>query len=91
MAFAEKTMSCSGICVPLPYYMFSDVNNGTPSNGSCFNQFSDFIDTYGMGIYIVCYIVGSILALNFLLGLCLCCHPKQREKGGIYYRMSYHD
>jgi len=28
----ENTFECSGICTPLPFYAFSDINNGVPKN-----------------------------------------------------------
>ena len=34
MTWAEENLDCAGICTPVDYYIFSDVNRGLPENGS---------------------------------------------------------
>lgn len=95
MNFFEINYNCAFLCAPpglnpgTMYYIFSNVNTTPVPTTFCFEQIYDFIDSYAATIYIVCFISGGYLLLNFILATCLCCHPDKKKGLPVYTRMSY--
>ena len=52
LSYLENEYSCSGLCKPEPFFMFSDVKHGVPK-GSCRGKLESYIDgNYLLNIYI---------------------------------------
>lgn len=65
MSFVEEKFKCSGLCSPVPYYLFSNINdtpippkgytNNIIPKGACYKSIYNYLDSYGSAIYGTCF------------------------------------
>jgi len=75
--FIEENGNCSGICTPMPYYLFTNINRGVPNN-SCLTFILNFARPYTKYVIVISFTLASILLLQSLFVCCLCCCLKPK-------------
>jgi len=77
--WVEDEFDCAGICTPVNFYVFSDVNRGIPTD-SCMEEVRDWakevLEIYGS----LSVALGAWLWVNCVMTYCLCCHPDRRKE-----------
>jgi len=95
LGYLEREFDCSGLCSNhVNYYVFSNVNNGVPTNGYCMDSLVDFVHSWGKKIAIIALISAIFTFVNAIAACCLCCrkkHDHHHKEGGFYQRMTYYD
>lgn len=83
----EKGFKCSGVCRDTSFYVFTDVNNGAPSD-DCATVLVDIFVSYSKRIGAATVVMTVLLFLTLVASFCLCCHPEKRsQEGGFYQKM----
>mmetsp|Transcript_30052 Transcript_30052/g.5432 ORF Transcript_30052/g.5432 Transcript_30052/m.5432 type:complete len:109 (+) Transcript_30052:638-964(+) len=77
LTWVEEEFSCAGLCTPIPYYLFSDINEGEP-DGSCYTELKDWIDENFLTYGAVCIVAAIILLLEPIFACCLCCKSDKK-------------
>ena len=86
MELIEDEFNCAGICVESPYYLFTNVNKGTPGQ-ACAPKIQDYLSTYSKRIGAASIVVAVVLLLIIICSCCLCCHPDKKSERNVYQRM----
>jgi len=85
MSILEKKYSCSGFCNTTYYntftnskmrtvkYLFTNINNGPPTNIGCMNMFTKDLPNYLGMIGSISIPIAGVLIIIFILTICLCC------------------
>lgn len=79
LTWIEEEFSCAGLCTQLPFYLFSDINDGVP-DGNCYEELKDWIDENFLSYGVVCLVAGIILILETIFACCLCCRKEDTSK-----------
>lgn len=82
----EDEFNCAGLCAKSPYYIFTDVNKGQPTQ-ACAPKIQDYLSTYSKRIGAAAIVVAVVLLLIVVCSCCLCCHPDKRNERNVYQRM----
>ncbi|KAL4461637.1 hypothetical protein ABPG74_016261 [Tetrahymena malaccensis] len=87
--FLENKFECSGICDPVPYYVFTDINRGPPVyTQGCKQRVQDFFEKYGNIVRVVSFSIGGFFFLQIILAIWLCCIRKSDGQNDYYSRMT---
>lgn len=91
--FVEEHLDCTGICDPIPFYMFSDINRGVPKNNvynfkdqtlseGCKQRIEKLAYQIRDITWFSSIIAGSIVLVNLIMAwsLCCCCKKKNEEE-----------
>lgn len=82
----EREFNCAGVCQKAPYYLFTDVNKGTPIQ-ACAPKIQDYLSTYSKRIGAAAIVIAMGLLGIIVCSFCLCCHPKKKQERNVYQRM----
>lgn len=82
----EDEFNCAGVCGKSPYYLFTDVNKGEPTQ-ACAPKIQDYLNTYSKRIGAAAIVVAVVLLLIIICSCCLCCHPDKKNERNVYQRM----
>ena len=85
LSFLERKFDCAGVCEDVPYFAFTDINDGVPSN-NCREDLADWIEKYPMRYSAVVLCIGVVLLVNVFAAYCVACHPNRSSFGGKGYR-----
>ena len=89
--FIEHKYSCNGLCKRLPFYTYSDVTDGPPSDRCLeylvYDEFFSKRDLYG-SLLLLC---GSLSFIAFFFQFGLCCRNKERAKIDAYKKENYEE
>jgi len=75
----EEQFDCAGVCEASPYYLFTNVNNGTPGQ-ACAPKIQDYWDNYSKKIGAAAIVVSAMLLLISICSCCMCCHPDKNRR-----------
>lgn len=77
--WVEDSFDCAGICTEVNFFVFSDINDGPPTE-NCMDSLRDWalevMLTYGA----LSVSLGVWMYVNVIFSYCLCCHPKLKQK-----------
>mmetsp|Transcript_4982 Transcript_4982/g.442 ORF Transcript_4982/g.442 Transcript_4982/m.442 type:complete len:107 (+) Transcript_4982:716-1036(+) len=94
--FVEKHFECSGICDPVPFYYFSDINRGIPTNNvytngnanegtGCITEIKSFIEFYKDLSVILSFSAFGFMFMNVLFSCIICCYSTKKMDPKAYF------
>jgi hypothetical protein len=77
--WVENKFDCAGICTGVNFYVFSDINDGPPTE-SCMDSLRDWAIEVMLTYGALSVSLGVWMYVNVILSYCICCHPKLKQK-----------
>jgi len=71
MTWAEENLDCAGLCTPIDYYIFSDVNEGLPET-DCRTRFREWGGSTLVSMAGVISLAIGWMLVVFVISACLC-------------------
>ena len=85
LKFVENEFKCAGVCDDVPFFAFSDINNGIPTK-NCREDLGNWVQKYPERYSAVVLAVGVVLLLNVFSAYCVACHPDRSRFRDLGYR-----
>ncbi|CAD8053070.1 unnamed protein product [Paramecium sonneborni] len=81
---AETLLHCTGWCKSTSYYVFSNVNDNSQNENSCFKETKDFIESTGKITGYVFLGLGLLFGFNVVFVIILCCSNQKKKNRNDY-------
>jgi hypothetical protein len=77
--WVENSFECAGICTGVNFYVFSDINNGPPTE-SCMDSLRSWAFEVMLTYGALSVSLGVWMYVNVIFSYCICCHPWLKSK-----------
>ena len=85
MKSLEERYGCSGWCNKYPIFLFSNINNGIPTNDACYEYFIKYLKYYSLKSSFSFYTIALFTIIIEVFACCFCCHPDRNKRAKRMY------
>ncbi|CAD8111469.1 unnamed protein product [Paramecium sonneborni] len=91
LSWMEEKLECSGWCTGYPIQLFNNVNSQVKNyNNPCYDAMLSYLQGMFNTMGTTLISLASIFLVMIVFTCCLCCHPKNSNRGQDYYtRLAY--